>query len=65
MAVVHYEFYGAGNTPEQWSEPDKNMLQCVAGHGRLPFGKSQKPDLWDYADNIDTISFVLKKNSIR
>ena len=65
MAVVHYEFYGAGNAPEQWSEPDKNMLQCVAGHGRLPFGKSQQPELWDYADNIDTISFVLKKNSIR
>ena len=65
MAVVHYEFYGAGIATEQLSETDKNMLQCVAGHGRLPFGKSQQPELWEYADNIDTISFVLKKNSIR
>ncbi|MDZ7636455.1 MAG: acyl-CoA reductase [Bacteroidales bacterium] len=65
MAVVHYEFYGAGNAPEQWAESNENMIQCLAGHGRLPFGKSQQPELWDYADNIDTISFVLKKNSIR
>ena len=65
MAVVHYEFYGAGEDPCREAESAENMLQCVTGHGRLPFGKSQQPELWDYADNIDTISFVLKKNSIR
>ncbi len=43
----------------------KSRLQCVAGHGYIPFGKSQQPELWDYADNIDIISFLLKINSIR
>jgi hypothetical protein len=65
VAVVHYEFYGAGEAPWQVHESAGNMLQCVTGHDRLPFGKSQQPELWDYADNIDTISFVLKKNSMR
>jgi len=37
------------------------MLQCIVGHDHLPFGKTQEPEVWDYADNIDTISFLLKK----
>lgn len=65
MTVVHYEFYRPGEGPELMAELDGNMLQCVSGHGHLPFGSAQQPELWDYADNIDTISFVLKKNSIR
>jgi hypothetical protein len=61
MAVVHYEFYSAGDAPGQGFESAESMVQCVTGHGHLPFGKSQQPELWDYADNIDTIDFVLKK----
>ena len=26
----------------------------------IPFGKTQNPQLWDYADNIDTVEFLLK-----
>ncbi len=65
MAVLHYEFYPPGEAPDLEREAAGNMLQCVAGHGHLPFGSAQQPELWDYADNIDTISFVLKKNSIK
>jgi hypothetical protein len=65
MAVLHYSFYDDGETPEKGPDLSEMMLQCVTGHGRLPFGKSQKPELWDYADNIDTILFVLKKSCVR
>lgn len=65
MAVLHYGFYDEGEVPEYGGVLSEKMLQCVTGHGRLPFGKSQQPELWDYADNIDTVSFVLKKNMIR
>lgn len=65
MAVLHYNFYDDGEAPEQSPDLSENMLQCVTGHGRLPFGKSQQPELWDYADNIDTVLFVLKKSSVR
>lgn len=63
MAVVHYEFYSAPGAPEKETEQQKNRLQCVAGHGHLPFGSTQQPELWDYADDIDTIRFLLKKNT--
>ena len=62
MAVVHYEFYNAGTDPATGPEMTAGMLQCIAGHGHLPFGTTQQPELWDYADNTDTISFLLKKN---
>jgi len=61
MAVVHYEFYSTPDAPERETRKHKNRLQCVAGHGHLPYGSTQQPELWDYADDIDTIRFLLKK----
>ena len=65
MAVVNYEFYDSPEMPQREADRLKSRLQCVAGHGHIPFGDSQQPDLWDYADNIDIISFLLKINTIR
>jgi hypothetical protein len=65
MAVVNYEFYDSPEMPEKEAERLKSQLQCVTGHGHIPFGISQQPKLWDYADNIDIISFLLKINPIR
>jgi len=65
MAVVSYEYYDDPEALQREAERLKSRLQCVAGHGHIPFGKSQQPDLWDYADNIDIISFLLKINTIR
>jgi len=39
----------------------KEKIQCITGHNFVPFGKAQGPALWDYADGIDTIEFLLKK----
>lgn len=65
MAVVNFEFYDGPEIPEQEAERLKSRLQCVTGHGRIPFGNSQQPELWDYADKIDIISFLLKINPTR
>lgn len=65
MAVIHYEFYRSGDSPFVPPEAGQESLQCVAGHGHLPFGTTQQPELWDYSDNTDTISFLLKKKSAR
>ena len=65
MAVINYEFYDSPEMPQREAEQLKSRLQCVAGHGHIPFGNSQQPELWDYADNIDIISFLLKINPIR
>jgi hypothetical protein len=41
----------------------KDQIQCVVSNGfmenEIPFGKTQKPELWDYADNVDSIEFLL------
>ena len=30
--------------------------------GSIPFGKAQLPELWDYADGIDTMKFLSEIN---
>jgi len=34
-------------------------IQCIVGKNFVPFGKSQEPGLFDYADGIDTMQFLL------
>jgi hypothetical protein len=41
----------------------KDSIQCIVSSGGIPFGRAQQPELWDYADGIDTIEFLLKKKS--
>jgi len=41
------------------------LIQCVVGDknlfdNALPFGEAQNPELWDYADNLDTMKFLLQ-----
>ncbi|MCO6497016.1 MAG: acyl-CoA reductase [Chitinophagaceae bacterium] len=34
-------------------------IQCIAGKGNIPFGKTQDAGLFDYADGVDTVQFLL------
>jgi hypothetical protein len=38
-------------------------IQCIvsrrAMEGAIPPGKAQEPELWDYADGVDTMRFLL------
>ena len=44
---------------------DAEQIQCVVSNNLIAqsvaFGKTQQPNLWDYADNIDTLAFLSKK----
>jgi len=44
-------------------EAQNEQIQCIVANGfldsEIEFGHTQKPDLWDYADGVDTISFAL------
>ena len=67
ISVVHYQRYSQPQTPEEFFQKQKEQIQCVTASDGLqiktadpiPFGKSQQPELWDYADGVDTISFLL------
>ncbi|MEI8053551.1 MAG: acyl-CoA reductase [Bacteroidota bacterium] len=58
ISVLFYEFY---KTPEKLTEKLSQSLdlQCIVGNGYIPFGNAQTPDLFSYADGIDTMEFLL------
>lgn len=64
MAVVNYEFYHSATAVSDTLQAMNERIQCVTGHGFVPHGTAQKPYLWDYADDVDTIKFLLKNFSI-
>ena len=61
VSVLYYEYYESPDSVKQQTELLKEKIQCQVGKYNIPFGKAQSPHLWDYADGIDTIEFLLKK----
>lgn len=61
MAVLSYGFYHDNDELSAYLSEHENQIQCITGHGYTSFGEAQNPELWDYADGTDTISFLLKK----
>ena len=56
IGQVHYQQYTEGSDPLADLDPDK--IQCIVGHGHLPFGQAQQPALTEYADGVDTMRFL-------
>lgn len=64
IGVLHYSFYDDQTALFHNLEARNTEIQCLAGHrstnhNLIPLGSAQKPALWDYADNIDTLSFLI------
>jgi hypothetical protein len=58
VSVLYYSFYN--DEKALLDELQKNQdIQCIVGKNFIPFGKSQEPGLFDYADKIDTMEFLL------
>ncbi|NCT09278.1 MAG: acyl-CoA reductase [Flavobacteriia bacterium] len=62
IATVFYEYYDNPIDLKIKLYQDKDKIQCVVSKGFLPnetrFGKTQNPELWDYADGINTLTFL-------
>jgi hypothetical protein len=57
ISQLNYEFYG--NIQELTTRLEKaEDLQCIVGKGFIPFGSAQCPAINDYADGIDTLTFL-------
>lgn len=54
ISQVHYQFYEPGELPNFKLEE----IQCVVGKGALALGSLQAPTLSQYADGVDTLSFL-------
>lgn len=63
ISSVFYERYENLDLLKKQLNDEKDQIQCIVSNdlidGSISFGETQKPQLWDYADNIDTISFLL------
>ncbi len=64
VAMLHFSHYDNYADVLKELEDHRDRIQCVCGRaGRpgvnTPFGGAQKPMLWDYADGIDTMEFLL------
>ena len=63
ISSVFYEFYENIEDIQNRLQTEKEQIQCIVSAGLIDnsvdFGQTQNPKLWDYADNIDTISFLL------
>lgn len=57
ISQLNYEFYSDKNSVIQKLRIS-DELQCVVGHGHIPFGQAQNPSLTDYADDINTLNFL-------
>jgi len=62
VSVLYYTFYNLAGDLNNETGLLKDKIQCITGHDHIPFGKAQVPVLWDYADGIDTLEFLSKKN---
>ncbi len=64
IATLFYEYYDAVPSLKQRLDADKEKIQCIVSDGlikeSIPFGVTQKPMLWEYADGVDTVKFLIE-----
>lgn len=62
ISSLFYEYYEDVEDLKMRFKNDSEQIQCIVSNGIIEksvnFGETQKPKLWDYADNVDTILFL-------
>lgn len=58
VSQLHYEFYKAGENPVTRLQENAE-IQCIVAKNVVPFGATQQPGLFTYADNVDTMQFLV------
>ncbi len=62
-SVLYSEIYTDMDELQNKLTINRNQIQCIVSGGSvvkdsIPFGNAQKPELWDYADGVDTMAFL-------
>ena len=62
VGCLYYQYYNDIKDVYKIIEEDREKIQCVVINDKnnVAFGSTQCPKLDDYADNIDTLDFLLK-----
>lgn len=64
ISVLYYELYENSEDLEKKIESHQDKIQCVVSkngeiNGSIPFGEAQCPGVQDYADDVDTMKFLI------
>lgn len=63
ISSVFFEYYDTIDEVRNKLTEDKDKIQCIVSNklvaGSIAFGETQYPELWDYADDVDTLAFLL------
>lgn len=64
VAVLYYEYYSDKKTLLEKLRVNSSAVQCIVSNDKViqsavPFGKAQYPELFEYADGVDTMKFCL------
>jgi hypothetical protein len=61
ISVLYYEYYTSNTELQNTLTINADKIQCIVGSAApatVAFGKAQYPQVWDYADGIDTLRFL-------
>ncbi len=64
ISVLYFEYYDHKTALNNLLKINADKIQCLISNDKeinscIPSGTSQSPQLWDYADGIDTMEFLL------
>ncbi len=59
IGVLHYSFYQNESELIHKLETDE-QIQCLVSRNHIPFGTTQEPELFQYADGVDVMQFLLQ-----
>ncbi|MEA1887969.1 MAG: acyl-CoA reductase [Bacteroidota bacterium] len=59
VSVIFYDFFASRNKLKDELSEHAGDIQCIVSENDIPFGQTQYPEPGDYADNIDTIEFLI------
>ncbi len=59
ISVLYYENFKDQAHLDSLLESHNSKIQCVVRQGHISFGQAQSPEVWDYADGVDTMKFLL------
>ena len=64
IATVFYEYYDNTDDLKIKLYEDREKIQCIVANNflenEIKFGQTQHPQLWDYADGVNTLDFLSK-----
>lgn len=68
IGTLYYESYQDPDKLREQLSQDREKIQCIVGRKQwgfeIAFGQTQAPALWEYADEVDTVDFLLKTSQI-